>query len=259
MTRAKRLGLAGKRLLPALGALAFAAMGPSQAQGDTFIADLSDHLIAITTAFTGTNVLLFGVTNEPGVDVVAVVRGPLEEAIVRRKSRVGFVWLNTDEVRFGATPAYYALAASGPLDQIGLPRELQRHRIGFEHLPIDVTDAGGIDGAALGAFRLALVRAKQAKDLYPSEIGTVRFLGERLFRTTMAFPANVPPGNYAVEVFQLKGGRVVAAQQSALVVTKIGIEAELYDLSRQRPALYAAAAIALALAAGWSAGLIFRR
>ncbi|MCB1882763.1 MAG: TIGR02186 family protein [Geminicoccaceae bacterium] len=259
MARAGHLGFGERRALPAFALLVLALLGPLPARGDTFIADLSDHLIAITTAFIGTSVLLFGVTDEPGVDVAVVVRGPFEEAVVRRKSRVGFVWLNTDEVRFADTPAYYAVAASGPLDQLGLPRELQRHQIGFEHLPIRVADAGGVDGAALGAFRLALLRTKQREDLYPSELGTVRFLGERLFRTTLNFPANVPPGSYAVEVFQLKGGRVVAAQQSALVVTKIGIEAELYDLSRHRPALYAAAAIALALAAGWSAGLIFRK
>ncbi len=245
-----------RRPAAALTILAVLVLGPWPTRA-AFIADLSHHLIAITTAFTGSNVLLFG-TTEPGADdVVTVVRGPAQEVTVRRKDRFGVFWLNHDEVTFATVPAYYAVAASGPLDQIGLPRELQRQQIGFENLPFNAEDPG--PGIGVPAFRDALIRNKQGQDLYAPVIGNVRFLGESLFRTTLSFPANIPPGSYKVEIYQFKDGRVAAAQQSALTITKIGAEAEVYDLSRHNPVLYALASVGLALVAGYSAGLIFRK
>ena len=68
------------------------------------MADLSHRLIAITTAFAGTEVLLFGALEDPGSEVVVLVKGPAGEQVVRRKSRIGPIWLNTREVRFKGTP-----------------------------------------------------------------------------------------------------------------------------------------------------------
>lgn len=234
-------------------------LAAQQARAQSFIADLSRHLIAITTAFTGTEVLLFGVVEEKGADVITLVRGPAKAAAVRQRSRVGFVWLNTREITYEDAPGYYAVAASGTLDQIGLPSELARHQIGLENVVLTPESGANLDEADAEEFREALIRNKQRERLYAPGVANVRFLGEGLFRTTLSFPANVPPGIFTVEVFQFKNGRVVAAQQSALVITKIGLEADVFDLSRERPALYGLIAVALALALGWGAGLIFRR
>ncbi|HEV3177595.1 MAG TPA: TIGR02186 family protein, partial [Stellaceae bacterium] len=58
-------------LLASLGLAA--ASGPARAQA--LVADLTNHLVAITTGFTGTSVVLFGATDGNG-DVIVVVRGP---------------------------------------------------------------------------------------------------------------------------------------------------------------------------------------
>ena len=57
------------------------------ARADTLVADLSDHLIAITTALVGTTVVLFG-TTEPDADVAVTVIGPRENQVVRHKERI---------------------------------------------------------------------------------------------------------------------------------------------------------------------------
>ena len=48
--------------------------GPKKASADPLVVDLSNHLVAITTGFTGTNVLLFGAVEEEG-DPDVLVRG----------------------------------------------------------------------------------------------------------------------------------------------------------------------------------------
>lgn len=224
-----------------------------------FIADLSHHLIAITTAFTGSDVLLFGALDEPGGDVVVVVRGPETTATVRRKSRIGFVWLNTQEQSFTDVPAFYAAAASGPLTEIMADDERLRFRIGTENLLLAPAGDAELTDDELAAFREALVRNKARENLYSLEVASVRFLGDKLFRTTLGFPANVPPGNYRIEVLQLRDGVVVGAQTSVLVISKVGLEAEIYDAARQRPAIYGLVSVILAIGAGWTAGAIFKK
>jgi len=231
----------------------------STARAAGFIADLSHHLIAITTAFTGSNVLLFGALDEAGGDVVVVVRGPETEATVRRKSRIGPVWLNTDEITFANAPAFYAVAASGPLERIMAPDDRARFRIGTENLALRPIDGDERSAVELLSFSEALVRNKARDELYAIEVAAVRFLGDRLFRTTLSFPANVPPGNYQIEVLQLEEGTVVGAQTSVLVISKVGLEAEIFDAARTAPALYGLLSVLLAVGAGWTAGALFKK
>jgi uncharacterized protein (TIGR02186 family) len=103
------------------------------------------------------------------------------------------------------------------------------------------------------------VRNKARDDLYATEVAPVRFLGDRLFRTTLSFPANVPPGSYQVEVLQLLDGTVVGAQTSVLVISKVGLEAEIFDAARTAPALYGLLSVLLAIGAGWTAGAFFKK
>jgi uncharacterized protein (TIGR02186 family) len=252
----------GRRLMRRLGVVAVLVVllgQVSTARASGFIADLSHHLIAITTAFTGSNVLLFGALDEGGGQVVVIVRGPETTATVRRKSRIGPVWLNTDELTFAGVPAFYAVAASGPLDEIVAADERQRFRIGTDQLVLRPLDSAQRSPPELASFRDALVRNKARDDLYAIEVAPVRFLGDRLFRTTLSFPANVPPGNYQIEVLQVRDGLVVGAQTSVLVISTVGLEAEIFDAARRNPALYGLVSVILAISAGWTAGVIFKK
>lgn len=243
--------------LLALAASALLALAPI-AKASSLVADLSDHLVAITTAFSGDEVLLFGALDTPGRDVVVVVEGPSETVTVRRKSRVGPIWVNTDQLEFPSAPSFYAVAASAPLSELSDPATLARHGIGLEHLQLSPNDPD-LSSETLSDYRAALLRNMQDADLYSREPGKVSFLGGRLFRTDLTFPANVPPGNYGVQVFEFDDGRVIGAQRNVLIVSKVGAEAELFDLARTHPAIYGLASIIIAIGAGWTASAVFKR
>ena len=72
-------------------------------------------------------------------------------------------------------------------------------------------------------------------------------------------PANVSVGTYQAEVYLFRDGQVTSAQSSPLFVNKTGIEQDMFELSRRRPALYGLLAIVLSLAAGWIANFVMRR
>ena len=69
----------------------------------------------------------------------------------------------------------------------------------------------------------------------------------------------MPPGIYQVQVLELQDGQVTDAQRSALVISKIGVEADVFDFAQQRSVLYGLMAVALSATMGWLGGVIFRR
>src|SRR5690606_20184056 len=105
-----------------------APRGPAPADAP-LITDLSSHLIAITSSFTGTELLLFGAIDEPG-DIIVVVRGPVSNAVVRRKGRTLGLWLTERSVSFDGVPGYYAVVSNKPLEEIAPEPLLQRLQIG---------------------------------------------------------------------------------------------------------------------------------
>jgi uncharacterized protein (TIGR02186 family) len=226
---------------------------PVRAEG--LVADLTSHLIAITTGFTGASVVLFGATDGPG-DVIVAVRGPDREITVRRKSRVAGIWVNTKEMTFVRVPSFYSVAASRPIAEILAPATAAFYRLGLENLKLET--ATSAPSAAVDSFRAALEREQRHAELFVEQLGKVDFLGERLFRTTISFPANVPTGSYLVQVFLVRDKDVVGGQTTPLFVSKVGVDAEVYEFSLRQPGFYGAIAVLTAVVAGWLASLPLR-
>jgi uncharacterized protein (TIGR02186 family) len=239
------------------GLLVFASLllCAAPARGESLVADLTTHLIAITTGFTGASVVLFGATDGPG-DVVVIVRGPERAMTIRRKDRVAGIWVNTWAVTFNSVPNFYAVAASRPIEEIMSPAAASLYRLGIANLKLE--PAAPTSPPVAEAFRNALERKQQQAGLFVNRIGKVDFLGERLFRTTIAFPANVPTGTYLVEVFLVRNKDVVAGQTTPLVVSKVGLDAAVSEYSYRQPGFYGAIAVLTAMVAGWLASLPFR-
>ncbi len=225
------------------------------ARAEALVADLTNHLVAITTGFTGTSVTLFGATDGTG-DVIVVVRGPERDLTVRRKSKVAEVWVNTRQVTFQSVPSFYGIASSKPLDDIAPAAVRQLHQIGLDNLRL--TTETPLSQTEAEEFRAALLRNQARAGLYPSGVGQVTFLGDRLFRTDLRFPANVPTGTYLVQVFLVRDKAVVSGQTTPLVISELGLDAELHDFADRFALAYGLAAITLAALAGWLASLPFR-
>jgi uncharacterized protein (TIGR02186 family) len=258
-----RLGPKPKRGVLAATALLLVGLVAGMASiraawAQSLVADLSNHLIAINTGFVGTDVVLFGAVDGPG-DVAVVVQGPPTEVMVRRKARVAGIWINAASMEFQQVPSFYSVATNRPLEQIIGDAVLARHEIGLGHLRLAPLSPGRASPDRIREFREALIRNKQEEGLYGKALGQVAFLGERLFRTNVYFPANVPTGAYTVSVFLIRDGDVVSAQTTPLAVSKVGFSAEIFEFAMRQSTFYGISAIIFAVAAGWLAGAIFRK
>src|SRR6516164_3217963 len=225
------------RMCRVLGLVAALLSWTLTARGESLAADLTSHLIAITTGFTGASVVLFGATDGPG-DVIVAVRGPEREMTVRRKNRVAGIWVNTQQVTFSNLPSFYAVAASRPITDILSPGAAAFYRLGIANLKLAASTPA--PSVVVDAFRTALERTQQEAGLFIERIGKVDFLGERLFRTTITFPANVPTGTYLVEVFLVRDKDIVSGQTTPLVVSKVGVDAAVFEFSGRQPGFYGA-------------------
>lgn len=246
--------MTGARLLLFAALIALAAVRPALAQAP-LIADLDDHLIAITTGFAGADVLLFGTTDGPG-DVIVVVKGPVADVEVLRKERVGGIWINRKGLGFQNVPAVYMLASSKPLEELLPDDQRAFYQMGIENVQMVPVSP---DDSDLNLFTEALIRAKQASGLFTDQPARILFIGDRLFRVNLRVPSTVPTGTYLAEVYLVRDQKVVGAQTTPLVISKIGFGADIYDFAHRHSAAYGVIAVLVALFAGWVAHLAFRR
>ncbi len=241
--------------LAALALLAAVSAEPGKATAQDVMAGLSHHAIGITADFAGTEILVFGAIESEG-DIVVVIRGPRQEVVVRRKAPVFGIWINAQSAVFRSVPAFYGLASTRPLGEI-VDADMRRvMEIGIDGLRLEPAD---MEPFVRDEFRAALIELKQSEGLYPVEPSTVSLAGGRLFRATIALPADIPVGTYAADTFLIRDGNVVAAQSSPLIISRAGFGAEIYNFAHRESEFYGVAAVVAAVIAGLAGNLLFRR
>ncbi len=239
---------------------------PVQAQvtpsGETIVAGLSQNLVAITTNFSGSEILIYGAVRreEPipdtaPLEVVVTVQGPSGPLVVRRKERRFGIWMNTDSVSISRAPSFYAIASSAPLEVALSETENLRHQITIPRAIRAVGIAAEAEDSPL--FLDALIRLRREQGDYSQAESSVKLLESTLFRADIALPANLTEGDYKVRLFITRDGAVVDSHEEIIKVNKDGLERWIHNLAHQQPLIYGLLSLVLAIAAGWGASAIF--
>ncbi len=230
--------------------------------------DVSTHTVAVTSAFAGTEIVLFGtVANsrqesaELGYyDVIVVVDGAGAPSIVRRKTRLGGLWVNTEALRFDGLPLYSAVASSRPIDEIAEPRILAIHEIGFDRARMyPGKGVSGLTPPEVDAYKSAVIRLKERDRLYVRDPYGVAFTGRSLFRATVRLPANIPVGPLDARVFLFRDGQLLATTKSSVMLERQGLERLIFDFAYDHPVWYGMLAALIAATAGLAGSFVFRR
>lgn len=252
-------------------AIVLLTLGAS-AHAEGIVTDLSRHEVAIRSNFTGADILVFGAIEQAGdsartgpADVIIEVTGPETEEIVRRKDNVSGIWLNYEATRFERVPGFYAILSSRSLESIAPSSLLKVEQLGFNNISFGKAWASVLGGSEslrtpdeVAPFSTAILRSRAKDKLYVADPNGVVFMGDTLFRASIALPASVPVGLYTVKVYLLRNGDVVDAISSPLLIAKSGVERVIYRFAYGQPFLYGIVAVLLAIFAGWTAALIFR-
>ncbi len=228
----------------------------AQEQND-FEIDLSRDVIEISTGFTGDRVTVFG-TKLPQADVILIIEGPSRDVVIRRKSQVLGFWMNTKSVRFEDVPAFYDFAADTQVLEKLDGDLIQSTRIGLDYLNLSGTDED-MDAASLSRFQGALVQNKQIQELFPLGPKKIDYLSPRLFRVDFTFPSNIPRGSYRLRALQMENGSITAQRNRILTVQQQGLSAKVNYYAANRPFLYGAFGVLMAVFIGWGATQVLRR
>lgn len=235
---------------------------------ETVQADISTRRIAITSSFSGTEIVVFGAVDnsrqtsaEAGLyDIVIVIAGTPTRLVARKKSRVGGIWLNTDSMSFLSVPSYYAIASTRPLDEIATAETLKASSIGFDHVPMVIAEnEDKRSPAEIKEFRDAVVRLKRREKLYSLGEYNVAFIGRSLFRASVDVPANVTVGSFDTRVYLFKHGELLSQYNARLNLEREGVEDVVHAFAFRYPFSYGVLAVLLACGAGLLASAVFRR
>lgn len=229
---------------------------PASGGAMPLVADLSNHEIHIGSDFAGTSLLLFGAQNERG-EILAVIRSPEQEVVMRKKRRVLGIWVNKEEAHFTDVPFFYGMAATHPVSELGADTVLRGLEAGKANLRFEEKNWGELNFDQRKEFIEAFLQYQQKHGLYAASPVKIQFMGESLFKAHIPFPDNIPRGNYTAEIYLIRDGAVAAAQVLPLVVSKRGMEAFVAETAFEYPLLYGLAAVALALMGGWAANRMF--
>lgn len=242
--------------------------GTSHTGTESVEADISTRSVAITSSFSGTEIVIFGAVEESrqesaesGVyDIIVVVEGTHEPLIVRRKSNVAGLWINTEGLEFPSVPSYYAIASTRPIEEIADPRVLREEKIGLNYAPMVVkSNAQNLTDDQIAQFLEAVIRLKRNDGLFLRKPYGVAFIGRSLFRTTIDLPANVPVGPLRTKVYLFRAGDLLANYEAQVTLQRGGLEEFLHSFAFESPLLYGLSAVLIAVIAGLAASVFFRR
>jgi uncharacterized protein (TIGR02186 family) len=238
------------------------------AAAEKVVTSLSQHRVAITSSFTGEDLVLFGAieADAPGgalrgnYDVVVTVVGPRQTYRTRRKERVLGIWVNVDARPFLNVPSYLSVLANRPFTHISDTEVLRKEQVGLDnYLLTQRVGADFADTVREDPFRAAFVRIENEFGLYSESATAVAFITPTVFRAAIPLPSAVPTGVYLTEIKVFAGGEIVARGSTAFEITKAGFEEFVAEAARDHGFLYGLATALLALLTGWFASVVLRR
>jgi uncharacterized protein (TIGR02186 family) len=233
-------------------------------------ATVSKRHIAVTSSFNGTEIYILGAiggSQQPAAEsgyyhVIIVVEGVPGRAVVRRKSNVAGLWLNTSSVAFDNVPSFYAVVSTSPVDEIATEADRALYGIGLEHLKFTpaVGQSVPLTPEDIKAYREAIIRLKRNAGLYlDKQPFGVAFTGKITFVASVVLPANITVGPFWTRVYLFREEKLLSSFSINQTLTRDGLEEYLHTFAHRLPTLYGFTTVLIAVGAGLLASTAFRK
>lgn len=220
------------------------------------IADLSKRTIEIDSNFTGTKILVFGITKILG-NIAIVVRGPESSYVLRKKQKIFGMWLNNKQAQFNNSLSFYKLITSnGFYNDDHSQNILKSFKIGLKNIDFDITISSGEDS---NIIKKAFLDKQIKNNLYSLDQENTFFSEDNLFQAAISFPENIPRGMYTVEIYLFNNNTLLSFQFIPLNVYNVGIDAFIFNFAYSKPLIYGILSVIFAIIIGWVVGNLFSR
>lgn len=246
--------------LPAILLVGLACATSATAQRETsapsiMAAGIAEDTIEVEVNYSDSRVIVFAATPQPenstsGIAVALV--GPITPHKMIRRTPAG-----EQRIEFVAAPQVFAVDAepevaatvsSDTMIEAGLNAQASALP------PLDQLLSPDLD-----AWRAGFVNLKMEQGLYTFGKASFRRFEGGLRRATIGLPTNAPPGEYTVRAVAFRDGQVVGESRQSFTLARSGLDATLFDLSRQHGLIYGFVAVLLGVLVGGVAAWLGRK
>ena len=219
--------------------------------------DISDDNIKIETNFIGKEVIIFGILNDDQ-DTIITIKGPERNAVIQKKERILGFWFNTKKIIYNNIPSIFFIASSNDIEDILPTSSIIKEELSFKYLLENKTSKRNfISDISLETWKDNFVRIKKSKNLFKEY--NIEKMDNKLFQTRVFFPTKSIPGEYKVNVYQIKNNLILNNKEKIITLKKSGIGSQIYNFAHMNAAAYGLFAIIFAILSGFLAATLFRR
>ena len=219
--------------------------------------DISENNIKIETNFIGKEVIIFGILNDDQ-ETIMTIKGPEKNALIQKKERILGFWFNTKKITYNQIPSIFFIASSNEIEDILPTSTIIKEELSFDYLLENKTSQRNfISDISLDTWKSNFVRIKKNKNLFKEY--EIENIDNKLFQTRIFFPAKSIPGEYKVNVYQIKDNIILNNKEKVITLKKSGIGNQIYNFAHKNAAAYGLFAIIFAVLSGFLAATLFRR
>ena len=219
--------------------------------------DISEENIKIETNFIGKEVIIFGILNDDQ-DTIITIKGPEKNAVIQKKERILGFWFNTKKIIYNKIPSIFFIASSNDIKDILPTSSIIKEELSFKYLLENKTSKRNfISDISLETWKDNFVRIKKSKNLFKEY--NIEKIDNKLFQTRVFFPTKSIPGEYKVNVYQIKNNLILNNKEKIITLKKSGIGNHIYNFAHSNAAAYGLFAIIFAILSGFLAATLFRR
>ena len=152
----------------------------------------------------------------------------------------------------------FFIASSNDIEDILPTSSIIKEELSFKYLLENKTSKRNfISDISLETWKDNFVRIKKSKNLFKEY--NIEKIDNKLFQTRVFFPTKSIPGEYKVNVYQIKNNLILNNKEKIISLKKSGIGNQIYNFAHMNAAAYGLFAIIFAILSGFLAATLFRR
>lgn len=218
-------------------------------------AGLAEDTVEVKVNYSGSRIVLFATAPQPENETsgmaVALI-GPMAPQKMIHRTAGG-----DQTIEFVAAPLVFAVGAE-PQVAASVPLEVMVDA-GLNAQASAMPRANQLMSPDLNDWRAAFVNLKMEQGLYSFSDTTIERLDGGLRRAKIPLPINAPPGEYRIRAVSFRNGAPVGESEQVLTLVRSGLDATLFDLSRQHGLIYGFVAVLLGIGVGGIAAWLGRK
>lgn len=242
----------------ALAALLVPAASAQRVEGRDrpfMAAGLAEDVVELKVNYSGSRIVLFATAPQPENETsgmaVALI-GPMAPQKMIHRTAGG-----DQTIEFVAAPLVFAIGAEPQVATTVAPEVMVE--AGLNAQASAMPRSNQLMSPDLDKWRSAFVDLKMAQGLYSFSDTTIERLDGGLRRAKIALPLNAPPGEYRIRAVSFRNGAPVGESEQVLTIVRSGLDATLFDLSRQHGFIYGFVAVLLGVTVGGVAAWFGRK